>query len=86
MIKNKKEENTISKITHELNDVLMRSIERLDDEELMNKKGYAEVERSNAISKASQTVVNIIKTNMRIMEMASKQNKSIDDIKKELDK
>lgn len=86
MIKNKKEVNTISKITHELNDVLMRSIERLDDEELMNKKGYAEVERSNAISKASQTVVNIIKTNMRIMEMASKQNKSIDDIKKELDK
>lgn len=86
MIKNKKDENNISKITHELNDVLMRSIKRLDDEELMNKKGYAEVERSNAISKASQTVVNIIKTNIRIMDMANKQNKSVDDIKKELDK
>ena len=82
----KKEQDNISVITHKLNDTLMRSLDRLDDDKNMNKRGYAEVERANAISKTSQAVINVIKTNMRIMELANKQNKTTDEIRQELDK
>jgi len=81
-----KGQDNISVITHKLNDTLMRSLERLDDDKNMNKRGYAEVERANAISKTSQAVINVIKTNMRIMEIADKQNKTTDEIRQELDK
>lgn len=82
----KKEQDNISVITHELNETLMRSLKRLDNDKLMDKRGYAEVERSNAISKTSQAVINVIKTNMRIMELADKQNKTTDEIRQELDR
>lgn len=85
-MKKKQEQDNISIITHELNETLMRSLKRLDDNELMDKRGYAEVERSNAISKTSQAVINVIKTNMRIMDMADKQNKTTDEIRQELDR
>lgn len=81
-----KEQDNISIITHKLNETLMRSLDRLDNDKLMDKRGYAEVERSNAISKTSQAVINVIKTNMRIIDMANKQNKSTDEIKRELDR
>lgn len=85
-MKKKQEQDNISIITHELNETLMRSLKRLDDNELMDKRGYAEVERSNAISKTSQAVINVIKTNMRIMDIANKQNKTTDEIRQELDR
>lgn len=81
-----KEQDNISIITHKLNETLMRSLDRLDNNKLMDKRGYTEVERSNAISKTSQAVINVIKTNMRIMELADKQNKTTDEIRQELDK
>lgn len=82
----KKYDNAISEITHKLNDTLMRSLERLDDDNLMKNNAYGEIERGNAISKTSQTVINVIKTNIKIMDIAEKQNKTIDDIKNELDR
>lgn len=85
-MKKKQEQDNISTITHELNETLMRSLKRLDNDKLMDKRGYAEVERSNAISKTSQAVINVIKTNMRIMELADKQNKTTDEIRQELDR
>ena len=85
-MKKKQEQDNISIITHELNETLMRSLKRLDNDKLMDKRGYAEVERSNAISKTSQAVINVIKTNMRIMDMANKQNKTTEEIRQELDR
>lgn len=86
MNKSSKNNNSINEITKKLNETLMRSLERLDDNTNMSKNGFAEIERSNAISKTSQAVVNVIKTNIRIMEIANKQNKNINEIKNELDK
>lgn len=83
---NKKHDTTISDMTHKINDALMRSLARLDSDEVMKKNGYSEIERGNAISKTSQTLVNVLKTNIRIMELADKHNKTINEIKDELDR
>lgn len=82
----KKYDTSVSEITHKLTDTLMASLERLDNDNIMKKNGYSEIERGNAISKTSQTVVNVLKTNIKIMELADKHNKTMNEIKDELDK
>ena len=67
----------------EINDTLMRALKRLDDDELMKKCGEQEIARSNAISKTAQAVVNIVKTNLTIMQMSEYMKKKSEDIKKE---
>lgn len=67
----------------EINDTLMRALKRLDDDELMKKNGEQEIARSNAISKTAQAVVNVVKTNLTIMQMSEHMKKKSEDIKKE---
>lgn len=67
----------------EINDTLMRALRRLDDDELMKKNGEQEIARSNAISKTAQAVVNVVKTNLTIMQMSEHMKKKSEDIKKE---
>lgn len=49
----------------------------------MKKCGEQEIARSNAISKTAQAVVNIVKTNLTIMQMSEYMKKKSEDIKKE---
>ena len=67
----------------EINDTLMRALKRLDNDELMKKNGEQEIARSNAISKTAQAVVNVVKTNLTIMQMSEHMKKKSEDIKKE---
>ena len=67
----------------EINDILMRALSRLDNDELMEKNGEQEIARSNAISKTAQAVVNVVKTNLTIMQMSEYMKKKSKDIKKE---
>lgn len=67
----------------EINDTLMRALRRLDDDDLMKKNGEQEIARSNAISKTAQAVVNVVKTNLTIMQMSEHMKKKSEDIKKE---
>ena len=67
----------------EINDTLKRALKRLDDDELMKRKGSEEIARSNAISKTAQAVVNVVKTNLTIMQMSEQMKKQSEDIKKE---
>lgn len=69
----------------ELNIYLMNALARLNDDKLMEDYGEEEVRRTNAISKASQTVINNIKLKMNIKALAEKENKSIRDMETELD-
>lgn len=69
----------------ELNVYLMNALARLNDDKLMEDYGEEEVKRTNAISKASQTVINNIKLKMNIKALAEKENKSIRDMETELD-
>ena len=67
----------------EINDTLMRALKRLDDDNLMGTNGAEEISRSNAISKAAQAVVNVVKTNLTIMQMSEQMKTKSEDIKKE---
>ena len=67
----------------EINDTLMRALKRLDDDELMKKNSEQEIARSNAISKTAQAVINVVKTNLTIMQMSEHMKKKSEDIKKE---
>ena len=69
----------------EINDVLMRALRRLDDNELMKTKGNEEIARSNAISKTAQAVVNVVKTNLTIMQVAKQTKQTIDKVKTNCD-
>lgn len=69
----------------ELNVYLMNALARLNDDKLMENYGEEEVRRTNAISKASQTVINNIKLKMNIKALAEKENKTIRDMETELD-
>ena len=77
---------SIDIITEKLNDALMNSLDRLDNEEIIETNATTEIARGNAISKTSQVMLNIINTNIRIKEIANKEHKTITDVKNELDK
>lgn len=68
----------------EINEILLRALDRLDNSELMDEIGELEIARSNSISKTAQTYLNVIKTKMQIMELAEKSGKKIEKLEKEL--
>lgn len=69
----------------ELNVYLKNALDRLNDDKLMEEKGEKEIKRINAISKASQTIINNINLKIKIKELAKIENKEIKDIEIELD-
>lgn len=69
----------------ELNIYLKNALDRLNDDELMEEKGEEEIKRTNAISKASQTIINNINLKIKIKELAKIENKEIKDMEIELD-
>lgn len=68
----------------EINEILLRALDRLDNTELMEDIGDFEIARSNSISKTAQTYLNSVKTKMQIIELADKTNKKVEKLEKEL--
>lgn len=68
----------------ELNEILLNALRRLNDDDIMDNYGEEEVRRTNAISKASQTIINNVKLKMNINELANKTGKTINEIETEL--
>ena len=55
-----------------MQEMLMRQMERLDDNELMKKDGVIEIARSNALSNNATTYLKAVNTSLRIIETAKK--------------
>lgn len=68
----------------ELNEILLNALQRLNNDDIMSNYGEEEVRRTNAISKASQTIINNVKLKMTINELANKTGKTINEIETEL--
>lgn len=68
----------------EINEILLRALDRLDNTELMEEIGELEIARSNSISKTAQTYLNVVKTKMQIMELAERTGKKMEKLEKEL--
>ena len=67
-----------------INDILYDELKRLDalseDDEYFDK----EITRSNAMSKNAQTMMNVVKTNIQVIESSLKTNKKVSDLNKQL--
>lgn len=65
-------------------EMLMRQMERLDDNELMKKSGIEEIARSNAMSNNATTYIKAINTTLRVMETANKNEQTANSLMKSL--
>lgn len=67
-----------------LQEILMKEIERLDDDKTMEIKGANEVARSNAITNSVNTYLKAVNVNIRVKEIADKTQVTKDGLNKEL--
>lgn len=56
----------------DMQDILFQTLERLNDDENIRENPDVEIKRCNAIAKVSSTVINSVKTNIAIMQLADK--------------
>lgn len=56
----------------DMQDILFQTLNRLNDDENIKENPDVEIKRCNAIAKVSSTVINSVKTNMAIMQLADK--------------
>lgn len=56
----------------DMQDILFQTLDRLNDDENIKENPDVEIKRCNAIAKVSSTVINSVKTNMAIMQLADK--------------
>ena len=56
----------------DMQDILFQTLERLNDDENIRENPDVEIKRCNAIAKVSSTVINSVKTNITIMQLADK--------------
>lgn len=76
MAKDKFEKNKLRK----LNDILYSTLERLDNESNTEDALREEIQRSTAIQKTSQTLLNSVKTNLDIIRTSEKSLISISEL------
>ena len=67
-----------------IQEMLMREMKRLDDNELMKKDGANEIARSNALSHQATTYLKSVNLSIRIMEVADKNQQTRETVQKEL--
>lgn len=67
-----------------IQEMLMRQMERLDDNELMESNGNNEIARSNALSNQATTYIKAVNTSLRIMDTAMKNEQTSDSLRKQL--
>lgn len=74
----KKNENKFQ----EVQGILLRQMERLDDKKVMNKDGKVEIQRSGAISQSASAFVKSVQLQMRILDYSNKYNVDMEDMNK----
>jgi len=67
-----------------IQEMLMREMERLDDNEYMKNAGKEEVLRSNALTNNATAYIKSVNLSLRIMEVAEKNEEQISALSKKL--
>lgn len=67
-----------------MQEMLMRQMERLDDNKLMERNGRDEVARGNALSQSASTFIKSVNVGMRVIEMSNKYEMEKNKLTKEL--
>ena len=67
-----------------LQEILMKEMERLDDNNKMENDAYEEIERSKAISGTASAYLKSVSTNIKVMETAEKYKINNSDLEKKL--
>lgn len=67
-----------------MQEILMRQIERLDDNNIMKENAQLEISRGNSIALTSATFLKTVNVGLRIIESAEKYNMTKDNLSKEL--
>lgn len=57
----------------EVQEMVLKQLKRLDDDNLMEESGAKEIERGNTISKNAKTFAQLVNLNIRITDFAEKQ-------------
>lgn len=69
---------------NEVNEILIKALRRLDDEELMESNGAEELKRSNAIKGVSMQIIDATRLNLKIFETAMKYGADVEELKETL--
>jgi len=69
----------------EINEILLKELERLNNDKLIEEKGELEIARGNAISKTAQAYLNSVNTNIKILNIADRTKRRYEKIKKALE-
>ena len=64
----------------DMQDILFQTLDRLNDDENIKENPDVEIKRCNAIAKVSSTVINSVKTNIAIIQLADKHEQSVDSL------
>lgn len=67
-----------------MQEILMRQIERLDDNNIMKENAQLEISRGNSVALASTTFLKTVNVGLRIIESAEKYNMTKENLSKEL--
>ena len=67
-----------------IQEMLMRQMERLDDNDLMNIKNKEEVARGNALSQSAVTFLKSVNVGLRVIEMSDKIGANKKELSKQL--
>ena len=68
----------------EVQEIVYRQLQRLDDNELMATKCADEIARSNVISNNAQTYIKAVNLQLRVLEFAKKSDSSVKSITKKI--
>lgn len=68
----------------EIQEIVYRQLQRLDDEEIMQERCAEEIARSNVVSNNAQTFIKSINMQLRVLEFAKKQQMSVKDLSKKI--
>lgn len=67
-----------------MQEMLLRQMNRLDDDKLMETNGQIEISRGNALSQSAVTFLKSINVSLRIIEMSKKYETNKDKLSKEI--
>ena len=68
----------------EIQEIVYRQLQRLDDEKIMQERCAEEIARSNVVSNNAQTFIKSINMQLSVLEFAKKQQMSVKDLSKKI--
>lgn len=63
-----------------MQDILFDTLERLNDDEAIKENADVEIKRCNAIAKVSSAVINSVKTNIAVIQLADKHETTVNSL------